>query len=371
MISIIADGRPLVEVLANGALTRGQLRWNYRPIFPDIYIPKLTERTLDVMTVGAWLWSERRSTITGRAAAALQARNGSTGRADRDALAKQSLSARHHRPRRAHAQTVSLAQPSRRLARHLPGATSPTSTVARHANAAGLVRAIPGRGNKRARRLIDMMDAGAESPGTWLRRLISAGSHAHHPDPGRRPAWPTSTWVGNRWSPSNTTATTTAWTARQYVKDIRRAEVLDQLGWRVVRVIKEDRPRDIVRTGLAGFRSTWLQHQRRETEAWVAGPRNPLPQFCFAPGSATLGQLARVAQLRRVGDVAAFAFPRRVPASTAGARPAGDDHVSRQQPVAPCTPVRPAVRVEDEVVVNINSHTTTVTASRDNGISVA
>jgi very-short-patch-repair endonuclease len=31
----------------------------------------------------------------------------------------------------------------------------------------------------------------------------------------------------------------------QYVKDIRRAEMLDDLGWRVVRVIKEDRPRDI------------------------------------------------------------------------------------------------------------------------------
>ncbi len=32
----------------------------------------------------------------------------------------------------------------------------------------------------------------------------------------------------------------------QYVKDIRRAELLDRLGWQVVRVIKEDRPRDIV-----------------------------------------------------------------------------------------------------------------------------
>jgi very-short-patch-repair endonuclease len=32
----------------------------------------------------------------------------------------------------------------------------------------------------------------------------------------------------------------------QYVKDIRRAEMLERLGWRIVRVIKEDRPRDIV-----------------------------------------------------------------------------------------------------------------------------
>jgi hypothetical protein len=33
---------------------------------------------------------------------------------------------------------------------------------------------------------------------------------------------------------------------RQYVKDIRRAEMLERLGWHVVRVIKEDRPRDII-----------------------------------------------------------------------------------------------------------------------------
>lgn len=34
---------------------------------------------------------------------------------------------------------------------------------------------------------------------------------------------------------------------RQYVKDIRRLEMLEQLGWVVVRVVAEDRPADIVR----------------------------------------------------------------------------------------------------------------------------
>jgi hypothetical protein len=33
---------------------------------------------------------------------------------------------------------------------------------------------------------------------------------------------------------------------RQYAKDIRRSEKLEQLGWHVIRVIKEDRPREIV-----------------------------------------------------------------------------------------------------------------------------
>src|SRR5882757_3988641 len=63
------------EALASGALTRGQLRWNYRPIFPDVYVPKSTDRSLEMMTTGAWLWSERRATITGRAAAALRHRS--------------------------------------------------------------------------------------------------------------------------------------------------------------------------------------------------------------------------------------------------------------------------------------------------------
>jgi len=34
--------------VASGMLTRGQLRWNYTAILPDVYIPKGSERTLDV-----------------------------------------------------------------------------------------------------------------------------------------------------------------------------------------------------------------------------------------------------------------------------------------------------------------------------------
>ncbi|MGH3966972.1 MAG: hypothetical protein ACRDTV_02325 [Mycobacterium sp.] len=57
--------------IAQGSLTRGELRWNYRPIFPDIYIPKATCQSLEIVTMGAWLWSAKRAVITGRAAAAL------------------------------------------------------------------------------------------------------------------------------------------------------------------------------------------------------------------------------------------------------------------------------------------------------------
>lgn len=59
------------EMLARGALTRGQLRWNYTPLFPDVYARKRTAPSLWRSTVGAWLWSGRNGVIAGRAAAAL------------------------------------------------------------------------------------------------------------------------------------------------------------------------------------------------------------------------------------------------------------------------------------------------------------
>jgi hypothetical protein len=59
------------EALVGGVLSRGRLRWNYRAIFPDVYIPKEATPSLSHRTIGAWLWSGRRGVIAGLAAAAL------------------------------------------------------------------------------------------------------------------------------------------------------------------------------------------------------------------------------------------------------------------------------------------------------------
>lgn len=59
------------ESLVDGALSRGQLRWNYRAIYPDVYFPKKATPSLSHRTIGAWLWSGRRGVIAGPAAAAL------------------------------------------------------------------------------------------------------------------------------------------------------------------------------------------------------------------------------------------------------------------------------------------------------------
>jgi hypothetical protein len=57
----------------------------------------------------------------------------------------------------------------------------------------------------------------------------------------------------------------------------------------------------------------------------------------------TVKQGARFGERRLIGDVAAFALPSGVP--TAGTRHASDEHVSRQQPVAPHTAVRSFVHL--------------------------
>ncbi|MGV0715440.1 hypothetical protein ABQE93_08555 [Mycolicibacterium sp. XJ662] len=59
------------EALADGVLTRGQLRWNYRAVYPDVYIPAKSTPSLRQRAVGAWLWSGRQAVVTGLAAAAL------------------------------------------------------------------------------------------------------------------------------------------------------------------------------------------------------------------------------------------------------------------------------------------------------------
>src|SRR5271168_620265 len=72
----------------------------------------------------------------------------------------------------------------------------------------------------------------------------------------------------------------------------------------------------------------------------------------------TLEQDARFGEHRLIGDVAAFALPCGVP--TAGTRHAPDDHVSRQQPVAPHTAVRSSVHLYPphgaDAVADINNH---------------
>ncbi|CAA0125978.1 Uncharacterised protein [Mycolicibacterium vanbaalenii] len=59
------------EAVANGVVTRHQLRRWYRRVYPNVHAPRTSELTLRDRTVAAWLWSKRAGVITGLAAAAL------------------------------------------------------------------------------------------------------------------------------------------------------------------------------------------------------------------------------------------------------------------------------------------------------------
>jgi hypothetical protein len=184
------------ETLAGGVLSRGRLRWNYRAIFPDVYIPKEATPSLSHRTIGAWLWSGRRGVIAGLAAAALH------GALWVDESADVELIWRCGRPppgivvRNERIETDEIVEmaglpvttPERTaldLARHAPrdsavprldalaGATGVTVSdvlplVDRYRGARGLCRSIPA---------LSLMDGGSQSPRESLVRLalIDAG----------------------------------------------------------------------------------------------------------------------------------------------------------------------------------------------------
>lgn len=288
------DGMHLIvgsEAVANGCLTRGQLRWNYRAVFPDVYLAKAKPATQRDMVVAAWLWSRRRAVVTGRAAAALH------GADLFDELAPvELLWYNNHRPpgvivrneryapdEVSSVDELTVATPARAgfdLARHLPRTMAvihldalSRATGINPASLTELVNRYPGaRGNRRARIAIGLMDAGAESPKeTWLRLLLV---DAKFPRPS------TQIRVTDR---AMTAVVDMGWedlkigveydgdhhrTSRsQWAKDIGRLEMLERNGWIVLRVVAENHPTEILhRVRLAFARRGAAPASRNRTE---------------------------------------------------------------------------------------------------------
>jgi hypothetical protein len=59
------------EAVANGTVTRHELQRWYRPLYPNVHVPRGKNLSLHDRTVGAWLWSKRNGVVTGIAASAL------------------------------------------------------------------------------------------------------------------------------------------------------------------------------------------------------------------------------------------------------------------------------------------------------------
>jgi very-short-patch-repair endonuclease len=179
------------EALRSGAISERALRGGYDRIYRDVYMPRSEELTAESRAVAAWLWSERRGTLGGLSAAALHGsgyidahlpaelfrRNGKKANGIQihrdELLIGEEMSVRG----------ISVTTPARTafdLGRR-GGRTAAVIRLDSLANATGLepshVQPLldrhPGvRGLVQLREVLDLMDAGAESPQETRTRLV-------------------------------------------------------------------------------------------------------------------------------------------------------------------------------------------------------
>jgi hypothetical protein len=263
--------------LASGRLTRAQLRWNYRAMFPDIYHSKLVAPSLQLRTVGAWLWSRRDGVISGRAAAALH------GALWIDDTTPIEMIWRCGRPpagilvrtERIDAEDIMViggipvTTPERTafdIARHLP-----RDLAVRHLDALARASDINGtnvqlladrypraRGLPRSRIALPLMDGGAESPQETRVRLILVDDGLPPPrtqirvSNGVREAFLDMGYdepmVGFDYDGEQHQSD-----RNRYVHDIGRAELIDREGWIDIKVVAEHSRRFILHRAYEAF----------------------------------------------------------------------------------------------------------------------
>ncbi len=272
------------EAVAGGAITPGALRYGYRRVFPNVYMPRDRLPSLADNTVGAWLWSRRRGVITGRAAAAMHGAlwvddtcpielNYHNRRPPKGIIAREERIACDEVMQIDGMAVATKQRTAFDLGRHLPRGRAVANRDAL-ANATGvtaeqvlpLVEKYAGaRGVGRLRTALSLMDAGAQSPKeTWLRLLLIA---AGFPRPstqipvldrrGRPFAYLDMGWKdikiaveydGDQHRTSR----------QQYVWDEKRLRLIRGRGWLHIKVINEDQPREIIQRAA----SAWAQRER-------------------------------------------------------------------------------------------------------------
>ncbi len=264
------------DAVLGSKLTRGELRWNYRAIFPDVYVPKDVEPTLKLRTEGAWMWARRRGVITGLAASAL---HGAAWVDDdvpvevlwsnnrppagiitrREPIAPGQIMWLHGIPVATPARAaldIGRHQPRGRAVAHLDALARATGITA--SDILELAEKYKGsRGVRRCREAAALMDAGAQSPQeTWLRLLLidkkfprpdtqipvyDNGYAFAYLDMGWRDPKIAVEYDGEQHRTSDV----------QYRWDAARLRRILAEGWIHIRVMKGDRPREI---------EAWVRH---------------------------------------------------------------------------------------------------------------
>ena len=268
-------GEPFIgsEAVAAGITTHSQLRSHYSRVFRDVYVLRGTELTPTLRAHAAWLWSRRRGVIAGFSAAALHGSRWIEGSRAVDILHDN----RHPlaglqiwSDRLANDEIESIAGTAVttpvRTALDLACWYPTTTAVAALDDLARVTELkIPDvemlsaryhgrRGIERARKSLNLVDAGAQSPKeTWL-RLVLVGAGLPRPQtqiPVYDSCGDAIAYLDMGWEDVKVAVEYDGEQhrrdRRQYACDIRRSEIVERRGWILIRVVAGDRPAEIVR----------------------------------------------------------------------------------------------------------------------------
>ena len=261
------------EAMATGKLNRHQLRTRFRAVFPGVYLDKAAAPTLDTRIRAAWLWSDRKSVVAGAAASALHGAKWIPATATIELISSNTRT-----PAGIRCRNMSLlggevcairgirATTAERTAFDLArfgGLDLAVQRVDALLNATGVKPADIGLlaerhphhpGLRQLETVLGLVDGGAESPReTTLRLMLVRTDIASpttqftvHDERGQfvarlDMAWPELKIAVEYDGEQHRTD------RQQYVRDVRRLEALAELGWIVIRVMKEGRPADILR----------------------------------------------------------------------------------------------------------------------------
>ena len=259
------------EALACGMITRHELRKFHRRLLPDVYAPKRAALSLEDRTRAAWLWSGREGVVMGLAASAILGAkwiddsvaielNWSNHRSPPGVMTRNETLLHDEVASIGPVSVTTAERTAFDLARRGPvgHAVARLDALARAtrlevADVGALARRHPHvRGLRQAQRVLDLTDAGAESPQETRVRLMlmSAGfprPRTQIPVLGRDglPRY----YLDMGWEDLMVAV---EYDGRHhadrpvYGKDIIRLEYLTSVGWNVVRVVAEHRRAEII-----------------------------------------------------------------------------------------------------------------------------
>jgi hypothetical protein len=261
------------EALACGVLNRHRLRTQYRALLPNVYLSSRAQPSLEQCIAAAWLWSRGMAVIAGAAAAALHGTKWIPDNVPVELVYNNSRPPRGVLTRRCvlmdgEAQTIDgrrVTTPERTAfdigrggAIHSAVARLDALAAATGFKVDDVLRVAQGHprspGLRRLETALELVDAGAQSPRESYLRLLLIEAGFPRPQTqvtvlgtdGIPVAYIDVGWeefmVGVEYEGDQHQTD-----RRRYVNDIHRLEMLEQMGWLIVRVVAEDRRADIVR----------------------------------------------------------------------------------------------------------------------------